>query len=300
MHILLTILKILGIIILCILGIIIFVLATLLFAPFRYSFDARKDEDASIKESVVKGKVTWMWFILRCKYIYEDGQSLLKIRIFGIDIDKLKRLRKKKVSKEVKKTSSKYSKKEPLNLDSYKKENKPVNKPGTGSNSIEQEAVEVKEHNNFARKIKAKFIGIKDKLKSIKTKILGIKDKIKGIISKISYYKEELGKDENKVAIRFTWEKIKEVLNHIKPIKLKGNITFGMDAPDKTGQALGVIAIMYPLYGENFTVKPNFNEGCLYGDFIAKGRIRLFTLLVICIKLIRSNEFKKLRVLIGK
>lgn len=306
-HIILTILKILGIMLLCILGVIIVVLATVLFAPFRYSLDARKGEHASIKESVLIGKVTWMWFFLRCRYIYENGQTQLKIRILGIDIERFKSL-KKILDKKKKNTSNSINKKENVKIekqnysDNVKTVNAENNKKIIDNNSetsIDSVTdAEVKE--NFITKLKTKINDIKNKLKALKSKILGIKDKIKEIINKISFYKEELEKEENKTAIKFAWGKIKEVLNHIKPRKLKGNITFGMESPDKTGQALGIVAIFYPIYGDNFTIKPNFYEGCLYGDFIAKGRIRLFTLVVICIKLIRSNEFKKLRKLIGK
>lgn len=302
-NIIMAILKILGIILLCLLGIVIFMIVTILFIPFRYSVDATKDEGQGFKECVAKGKVTWMLFLLRCQYTFDKGESKLSIRFLGLDVQKIiefkNRISKKKKnnkSKEnIKKKADKPARKNVTSnqikkvQDDLKKV--PVNSDGEFNVAHDKDILENKE---------SKLNKIKKKISGFKEKIINVKKKIKDIFEKVIYYKDEISKEENRAALRFIWGKVKEVLNHVKPRKLKGNITFGLDGPDKTGQVLGILAIFYPVYGNNFNIKPDFTTKCLYGDIVAKGRIRIFTLLVICIKLIRSNEYKKIYNIIKK
>lgn len=305
LHIILTILKILGIIILCVLGIFICVLAAVLFAPIKYSVSAEKKEEQPISKAVVVGKVTWLLFVVRGVFVLENGKAYYKIRVFGIDILKLMEKRNKSKARVKNKSSkkdktadkSKVEKKTLVKDESVNYNTKTLDTALTAADSVVKTPDKKK---GIVDKIKSVFAGIKEKIKSTKEKVLGIKHRIKDTWNRIKYYKEELGKDENRQAIGFVWGKIKEALNHIKPRKLTGTITFGMDSPDKTGQSLGVIAIFYPVFCKGFSIKPDFTKPCIYGNIIAKGRIRIFTLLIICIKLIRSKELKRLKNVIGK
>ena len=305
LHIILTILKILGIIILCVLGIFICVLAAVLFAPIKYSVSAEKKEEQPISKAGVVAKVSWLLFVVRGVFVLENGKTYYKIRVFGIDILKMMEKRSKtnvrvnnKASKKDKAADKpKVEKKTLVKDESVNNNTKTLDTALTATDSADK-APDKKR--GIADKIKSVIAGIKEKIRSAKEKILGIKNKIKDTWNRIKYYKEELGKDENRQAICFVWGKIKEALNHIKPRKLIGTITFGMDSPDKTGQSLGVIAIFYPVFCKGFSIKPDFTKPCIYGNIIAKGRIRIFTLLIICIKLIRSKELKRLKNVIGK
>ena len=305
LHIILTILKILGIIILCVLGIFICVLAAVLFAPIKYSVSAEKKEEQPISKAGVVAKVSWLLFVVRGVFVLENGKAYYKIRIFGMDILKMMEKRSKtnvrvnnKASKKDKAADKpKVEKKTLVKDESVNNNTKTLDTALTAADSVVKTPDKKR---GIADKIKSVFAGIKEKIKSTKEKVLGIKHKIKDTWNRIKYYKEELGKDENRQAIGFVWGKIKEALNHIKPRKLIGTITFGMDSPDKTGQSLGVIAIFYPVFCKGFSIKPDFTKPCIYGNIIAKGRIRIFTLLIICIKLIRSKELKRLKNVIGK
>lgn len=305
LHIILTILKILGIIILCVLGIFICVLVAVLFAPIKYSVSAEKKEEQPISKAGVVARVSWLLFVVRGVFVLENGKAYYKIRIFGMDILKMMEKRSKtnvrvnnKASKKDKAADKpKVEKKTLVKDESVNNNTKTLDTALTAADSVVKTPDKKR---GIADKIKSVFAGIKEKIKSTKKKVLGIKHRIKDTWNRIKYYKEELGKDENRQAIGFVWGKIKEVLNHIKPRKLKGTITFGMDSPDKTGQSLGVIAIFYPVFCKGFSIKPDFTKPCIYGNIIAKGRIRIFTLLIICIKLIRSKELKRLKNVIGK
>lgn len=303
-NIIVTILKILGIILLCLLGIVIFLIVTILFAPFRYKINASKDEEQSFNECLVEGKVTWMLFFLRCKYTFNKGESKLSVRFLGVDVQKFNEFRKRIASRKKRSNNSKGNIKKKANESVSKKTNaNQAKKKSDITSKVPANydgKLNVVQDNETTGKKESIFEKIKKKISGAKEKITNIKKKAKETIEKVAYYKDEISKEENKAALKFLWGKVKEILNHIKPRKLEGKITFGMEGPDKTGQVLGILAIFYPVYGNNFTVRPDFTAQCLYGDIVAKGRIRIFTLLVICIKLIRSNEYKKINNILKK
>lgn len=89
------ILKIIGIILLCIIAILLIVILLVLFCPWRYCVDVRKDERLTGKAAV-----SWLLLVLRIEVIYREAANL-RIRVFGIPIyDKLKREAKAAAGKE--------------------------------------------------------------------------------------------------------------------------------------------------------------------------------------------------------
>lgn len=88
MHVFLLVLKIIGIVLLCVLLFVLLVLAALLFAPFRYEakVDGRKD-GPYVKAF---GKVRWL-FISGSYDFLLNGENELVIRLFGIPIKRIKK-----------------------------------------------------------------------------------------------------------------------------------------------------------------------------------------------------------------
>ena len=105
---------------------------------------------------------------------------------------------------------------------------------------------------------------------------------------------EFLREEHNKIGIRKVLISIRSVLKHIAPKKIEGVIHFGTGDPCSTGQALGVMAAFYGFYGDKISIRPNFEDEVLDGELLLKGRIRLVTLLIIAIKLIRDENFRLL------
>lgn len=80
------ILKIIGIILLCIIAILLAVILLVLFCPWRYCVDVRKEGKLTGKAAV-----SWLLHMIMAEVIYCDAVNL-RIRVFGIPIyDKLKR-----------------------------------------------------------------------------------------------------------------------------------------------------------------------------------------------------------------
>lgn len=150
-------------------------------------------------------------------------------------------------------------------------------------------------------KIKKFFVSIWNKIKNLKNifhklkaKLSSIRNLLQGLWEKkrkvVSYFKL----DENKAGIKLGLASIKKLLKHIRPTKAKGYIHYGTGDPASTGQIFGVAAAFYGYYGKYLKVVPDFEEEVLEGELFIKGRIRLFNLLIIGIKLLRDKNFKRL------
>ena len=97
----------------------------------------------------------------------------------------------------------------------------------------------------------------------------------------------------HRTAIGKGWDTIKQILCHVLPGKIKGHVEFGTGDPESTGKALGVLGILYAMYGKGVTVIPDFYEKRLIAELTFKGRIRLGTLLFKGLRLIRDKQVKR-------
>ena len=70
------------------------------------------------------------------------------------------------------------------------------------------------------------------------------------------------------------------------------DILFGTGDPASTGEILGAVYAMTFLLGVNITVTPDFENKVIEVQSSFKGRIRLFTLLIIALKAYRNKDFK--------
>lgn len=77
---LLTILKIIGIILLCVLGLILAVLTLALFVPVRYRITACKKAEDEVPVRV-SFQVTWLLHSLNAAFRYPE-QAYLRVRLF--------------------------------------------------------------------------------------------------------------------------------------------------------------------------------------------------------------------------
>ncbi len=150
-----------------------------------------------------------------------------------------------------------------------------------------------------------KFKTLLRKLLKIPKKIIELFIKVKNSIKKVFYIiigflekwhkiKAFLQNEINKKGLKNAFVSLKKIFIHIRPKKLNIAVEFGTGDPCLTGQLLGGLSILYGYYGETVQITPNFETKILEGSIFCKGRIRLFTLLIICIKLILNKEFRKL------
>ena len=92
---LLTILKIIGIVLLVILGIILFLLAVLLFVPVRYSVKGTVDNNIT-----AEGKISWLCSTLRYDFTFQEQELNGEVRIFGFRPRKKRRVSEEELEEE--------------------------------------------------------------------------------------------------------------------------------------------------------------------------------------------------------
>lgn len=150
-----------------------------------------------------------------------------------------------------------------------------------------------------------KKVSLLTRIKQIIEKIKAIPEKIKQKVThivetiKLLWHKKEkvvifLQDELHKTAIGKAWDTIKQILRHILPGKIKGQVEFGTGDPASTGKALGVLGMLYAWYGKGVTVVPDFYEKRVVAELEFKGRIRFGTLLIKGLRLIRDKHVKRL------
>lgn len=134
--------------------------------------------------------------------------------------------------------------------------------------------------------------GLLDFIKKIVGRIKTIPKSIKAVRRKIRKLKRFLKSKRTKIAFYYSKETIRKLYHHMKPAKLKANITFGFESPDMTGKALAVLSVVYgtmKVEPETFSVTPDFQKKRFEGELYLKGN---FVLAYVLVQMIRWY-FKK-------
>lgn len=296
LSIVLLILKIIGIILASILGILLFVIALVLFVPIRYRVIANKNA-----ELYANVKVSWLLRVIFFRLNYQNEKIEYCLRLFGYCIfsdqpKKRKKSRKKKVSKRNRSKKSQNTRQQSVNKESVviseNKEKILNNQEEPRENASGKQSLKGSKKLSIFARLNEKRKKTVSWIQGIKLKIRDILSKTKEIIRKLGTVKRFLQSRANHPGFKKIFQSVKLVCKHIIPTQLNLKLHFGTGDPCSTGQLLGIVCAIYPQMLANVQVIPNFEEEILEGNLVAKGRIRIFTLLRIAIKLYMDKEFK--------
>lgn len=329
LHVLLFLLKCLGILLLVLLGLFLTVLLLVLIAPVRYKgrLDKKEEPEEIFRADAL---ISWLNPFFRVRIQYVEKKLRYTVRIFGICFLNSEKPKKEKTKKEKKKKNKK-KEKQAANQEGQNQETavgKPVqtseavsaeataestmpegNMPETIAEGTEtpelpvaqSEASEETEESGQTKKKRSVFSKIKQIVEKIKAIPEKIKQKIIHITDtlKLLWYKKEkvvafLEDELHRTALGKGWDTVKQVIGHVLPGKIKGQVEFGTGDPESTGKALGVLGVLYAKYGKGVTIVPDFYEKRLIAELTFKGRIRFGTLLFKGLKLIRDKQVKRL------
>ena len=81
---------------------------------------------------------------------------------------------------------------------------------------------------------------------------------------------------------------------------MSGHVLFGMEDPATTGRILSYVCLLFPLYGEHLEVQADFEQKVLEADVRMRGRIRVFTVLRIALRLYRDKNVRHVLHWLGK
>lgn len=365
---LLTILKVLGIILLSILGLLLIIILLFLFVPFVYKIRVKYVG----KQLEADGEVSFLFRLLRARAAYKDELSYEAKAAFFTLISSEKAGRDEEDGKEAHKESKAADvKTEDTSLKTAEaKEGEGVTSTGiTEPEEAEEAKVETgrrqeaetqtpkstivereleaeadsKQVNNQPESIKQEDSNIEDgtqedckqavcgqvneenkagkkakskkakKQKSKKTKKkLNIFAKIEEIKEKIeakwTAFKETFLSLNNKKeavlkfinaegtadGIFYLLTQSKILIKMILPKKIKGWLRFGTGDVYTEGQYLTYLCFVYPLYAGKFDIIPEWEEEVIEVDATFSGKIRMFAMLLIGLKLLFSKKVKAL------
>ena len=275
MTIFLTILGILGKVILIALLVIV---AGLVLLPVVYRVRITKSEDF-----VLKGTVRWLFGFLYVSFGLTGAEKkfIWDIRILGISLRKLlekpkdgnKKKKKKKKKRKKKKAGPEYT-------EAAKKPTIPSRRVTTDyvwEKGVEPEFFEEEELSGFekaARKLKEK----REKFSLTFENICAKLDKAKEAMQAFGTIKPL----------------VMNLLQHIRPRKIKGFLIFGFDSPANTGMLTGLLGCFLGWIPEKLEITPDFTQKRLECDVRIAGRIFIVYTVIQAVKILKTPEIKKL------
>lgn len=281
LSVLLKIFAILGIILLILLGFILFMILVVLFLPITYRVQG-KIEDSSQKEANVK--VSWLLGLLRFKLQYSTELNW-QLKLLWFDLKPLLKAKKttQKSSESVNITTEPTIKEpqvdEPIQTSTSQEESQTISPIDKSA----QETTDIPPADDEPTVPK----------KSLGEKIDDIKEQINGILEKVSYYIDLLQQDDTKHLISHILKVLGKILKSIRPRKLKINAVFGFESPDTTGKIYGFTCMLYPYYGKDIHIIPDFERSVIQGDIYIRGRIFIIVLVINALKIILDRKLYK-------
>ena len=285
MHIVWLILKILLIVILSLVGLVVLLALLVLFAPVRYRAYVKKDDDIFAKLSA-----RWLGFVLCFKVLYDSDGLRYRLRLFGGTIMGSEKSAIPESEEEVYSEPGEYSRAET--------EEEASDSPGYEDYpSVEPEDRQfLLEDSEFEEPVLGPLIRLGRRIdsmaKTVVSKFKDLSEKFASLKKKKDGYTKLVHNVRTKEAMRVFKVELIKVLKHLKPTKLKGQIIYGADDPATTGERLGYMSLLFPLYYDNIDITPDFSEARLEGDLFMKGRIRLGTIGWSVLKVIWNKNVK--------
>ena len=367
LHILVMILKIIGIILLAIIGIALLIVILILFVPIRYRIQAHRYDD-----TMAKVNVSWLLSAIRFTLKYNGAEVDTKIRILGFDGSKFINGDTKQKQEDIidytneeEKTEAKMEPKacDTDALDENKSDNVSNNTNGIDksddtnkdndidtkdstntdnaidtedstntdndidteddtntdngidtedstntdngidtedstnqsdiSSSKEQKKKNTRKPKNIFSRLVFKAKKIYHKFKTWCKKLMNMLKKADDIKTKLLALAEFIDSREFKDNFAFVKVQLGRLFKHIMPLKHRIKLEFGTGSPDTTGEILGALAVIMALTGMNIQVMPDFDNAIFRGEIYMKGRIRLFNILIIVLKVYFNKELRR-------
>lgn len=297
--IILSILKLIGITLLCLLGLVLLLILVVLFVPIRYKVTADADINDENKDYNIKVKISWLLWFVRGKYNFPSEEGfVLKVGPFTIVGGDKKEAKPKKKTK----------------TQDVLEEEKTTTDTEAESESIENSDNKSLEDETLGEETKAEDVHVLEDLleeeieaqpKTLKEKIIytwnkicdRIKEiwlKIKGIFKNIKKYINILQSDEFKNAFSLCKDSIVRIFRMIKPRKVRIKGTVGMNSPEQTGYICGAVGVLSTFYKKQIKVTPDFERFIIEGNALIKGRIYLIVIVVIVVKVFFDKNIRKL------
>lgn len=329
LHVVLLILKIIGIIIAVLLGLVILTVAAVLFVPIRYTAKAQYKDGIPI----IQAKVTWLFHLLRIKCLFNLEEGLnIRIKVLFFNLKSLKNNANDEEHIEKNDTKKRRKKKEHSVFDEehqfddadifFDKTEESIDITAMEDvyknpmdSDIEMSGIEINEENieneehlfetgvfeadiKETKKIKKNiFLMIKNKIIDIIQKIIALIQKVKvtkeNVTKKSKEISDMINDPKNREMVAFLWVQVKKLLKILKPKKVEAYIHFGLKDAETTGKAAMYAASLYGFIGRHIMIYPDFEQEIIEGNMYIKGSIQLFPIGIIALKVYRNKQVRK-------
>lgn len=307
MSVVLTVLKILGVVLLGILALVLLLLAALLLVPVRYAVSG------SVGDSVkVSGKAGWLLSAIRYEFSLEDGEVTDGVRIFGFRVRKKAKVTEVELEEDAAEAELAAMElgmeedarpaKESGSTSQVQEPDKTTGKPDDLQCNSEQKKTgdDRKKDSgkasdkNVLRKIKSLWQTIKELPGIISRQFRKIRRSLQNAKSFAERIQELFVDELNQYAVKKIWAQCLYLLGHFRFRKMYTDLVFSLSDPAWTGQALGIFSMIPLFYQYEVHLYPDFESDKLYvqGDFEIKGRIRLIHLVVVTLRLLFDQKVR--------
>lgn len=289
LHIILLILKILGLLILGIMGLILLAIAIILLAPAGYRLEASgKDTMESLRARLT---FHWLFRLISGEMFYENGRFTWRMRAgwkkFGSgmekedDTDEIESVPESSGKPEKQRMSEPqpaHTKEQPEKVQKIPAEEKQEKVQGAYARKTKQKQSLYERLKGFWEKIKYTFQKICDNIRSLGKKKERLTAFVRNEVHKSAFFK--------------TVRELRRFLKTLRPRKAEVYAEFGFADPAVTGYVLALISMIYPFIGEHTEVLPDFEHRIFRGRIFVKGRIRALHIVSFVLRLLMDKNVR--------
>lgn len=299
---LLTVLKIIGIVLLVILGLVLCILLTVLLVPIRYQADVSYPD-----KPYANVQINWLLRLLRVRLSFE-GKLRYSVKVLFFTLlssekkEKKKKKKKRRNSSGTEKTKEAEKVEGPDKVEEADKAEMPdkVEKPEKVEKAEKAEPAEKvdkpvksektkeskkpKKTEKPEKKVKEKkpkkslsqrLSSLWERFEALPDKWEAIQNKYDSLIAKKDEWMDFLEDRKNLKSFRSIQKRVIIMIKHTLPVKVSGYAKIGLDDPVIMGKICTAAAFIYPLYGSGFEFDPCFESTAPVIDLSIKGRLRL-------------------------
>ena len=322
LHILLLVLKIIGIVLLGILGMLILGTACALFVPVRYQIEAVRKEGKGEPPVAITVKITWLLHFMNVLVRF-SGSLSVRARLMVFTVFRLpkrekrcgagqddaenrktrKRQKKEKQPKSREETGAEEAKadKETIPGDAVRGETEDAQAAdGEKSADLDKKPTWMDKLRAIPEIIRSIFAKIKGFFENIQYTIQNICDKIRSVSDTIEYYREVIAGETFQRSFALCKGELLTIARSLKPKRFEAALVVGTDDPALTGEILAVCGMLYPILGPKVNVAGDFEKKRLEGRVFVKGKLRLFTFIRAAVRIYFNKEIRKLYGLLKK
>lgn len=310
MAILLLILKIVGIVLLILICLLLLALCLLAFVPVRYRLKA--ESNGTVKQLSGGYEASWLLRVLVFQGGMYRGEHRYRLRLFGFVIyDPVAKSKKTAMHESadgctdgaIAKDTGIDDEGPRMHNENEDDGNVVVDVTVSDDKHPEHEQDRREKQFNYKKRIKMKRrSGSTERLTYSAGVDMDIKtesfiDKLEKLVHHIQEDMETIQRFIQHPAHRHTltrlWMETAALLRYIRPNRLKGKVLYGFDDPARTGQLTGLICAAVPDIHRHVVLKQDYENEVLRGRVVLSGRIRLYYVIALAVRLFFDRQAKR-------